>query len=56
MATTQDYLLQALKDSEQMERDGRQFYLQAAGKVKSEAVRQALEYLAEAEKYQYRKI
>jgi rubrerythrin len=51
MVTTQEYLLQALMDAEQMERDGRQFYLQAAAKVKSATVRQALEYLAEAEKY-----
>jgi rubrerythrin len=51
MVTESEYLLQALKDAEQMELDGRQFYLEAASKVKSVAVRQALEFLAESEKY-----
>jgi len=51
MVTEQEYLLQALKDAEQMELDGRQFYLEAASKVKSATVRQALEFLAESEKY-----
>jgi rubrerythrin len=51
MVTRHDYLLQALKDAEQMELDGRQFYLEAASKVKSIAVRQALEFLAESEKF-----
>jgi rubrerythrin len=55
MITAQEYLLQALKDAEQMESDGRQFYLEAASKVKSTAVRQALEYLAESEEYHIEK-
>ncbi len=55
MATTQEYLLQALKDAIQMEVEGRQFYLEAAKKVKSQGVREILEYLAESEKYHIQK-
>jgi rubrerythrin len=51
----QEYMLQALKDAVQMELEGRQFYLEAAKKVKSEGVRDVLEYLAEAEKYHIEK-
>ena len=43
----QEYMLQALKDAVQMEVEGRQFYLDAAKKVKSAGVRQIMEYLAE---------
>jgi rubrerythrin len=55
MTTTKEYLLQALKDAIQMEVDGRQFYLEAAKKVKSQGVREVLEYLAESEKYHIKK-
>ncbi|MEW6387050.1 MAG: ferritin family protein [Thermodesulfobacteriota bacterium] len=55
MVTTQEYLLNALKDAIQMEVDGRQFYLEAAAKVKSTGVREILEYLAESEKYHIEK-
>jgi rubrerythrin len=51
MTKVQEYMLQALKEAMQMEVDGRQFYLEAAKKVKSDGVRQILEYLAEAEIY-----
>ncbi len=51
----QEYMLQALKDALQMEVEGREFYLQAAKKVKSEGVREILEYLAESEKYHMEK-
>jgi rubrerythrin len=51
----QEYMLQALKDAVQMELEGRQFYLEAAKKVKSEGVREILEYLAESEKYHIQK-
>src|SRR4030042_3073986 len=47
----QEYMLQALKDAIKMELEGRQFYLEAAKKVKSAGVRDILEYLAESEKY-----
>ncbi len=47
----QEYMLQALKDAVRMELEGRQFYLEAAGKVQNPGVRQILEYLAESEKY-----
>lgn len=47
----QEYVLQALKDAVQMEVEGRQFYLEAAKKVKSPGVREIMEYLAESEKY-----
>jgi rubrerythrin len=50
-----EYLLKALKDAVQMEVEGREFYLQAAQKVKSAGVREILEYLAEAEKYHIQK-
>jgi len=55
MTTMQEYLLAALKDAIQMEVDGRKFYLEAAKKVKSEGVRDILEYLAESEKYHIQK-
>ena len=55
MTKVHEYLLQALKDAVQMEVDGRQFYLEAAKKVKSEGVREILEYLAEAEVYHIEK-
>jgi rubrerythrin len=55
MTTVQEYMLKALKDAIQMEVDGRQFYLEAAKKVKSEGVREILEYLAESETYHIRK-
>jgi rubrerythrin len=51
----QEYMLQALKDAVQMELEGREFYLQAAQKVKSAGVREILEYLAESEKYHIQK-
>jgi rubrerythrin len=47
----QEYMMKALKDAVQMEVEGRQFYLEAAKKVKSPGVREIMEYLAEAEKY-----
>ena len=50
-----EYLLQALKDAVQMELEGREFYLQAARKVKSAGVRGIMEYLAETEKYHIEK-
>jgi rubrerythrin len=46
-----EYLLKALKDAVQMELEGRQFYQEAAKKVKNPGVRQIFEYLAESEKY-----
>ena len=55
MTNVQEYLLKALKDAIQMEVDGRQFYLEAAKKVKNEGVRQILEYLAESEVYHIKK-
>jgi rubrerythrin len=55
MANIQEYMLKALKDAVQMELEGRQFYLEAAKKVKSEGVREVLEYLAESEKYHIEK-
>ena len=55
MVTTQEYLLNALKDAIQMEVEGRQFYLDAAAKVKSSGVREIMEYLAESEKYHIEK-
>lgn len=51
MANIQEYMVKALKDAVQMELEGRQFYLEAAKKVKSAGVRQIMEYLAESEKY-----
>ena len=51
MTKVQEYLLNALKEAVQMEVNGRQFYLEAAKKVKSEGVREILEYLAESEVY-----
>jgi rubrerythrin len=51
----QEYMLQALKDAVKMEVEGRQFYLDAAKKVKSDGVRQIMEYLAESEKYHIEK-
>jgi rubrerythrin len=51
----QEYMLQALKDAVKMEVEGRQFYLEAAKKVKSAGVREIMEYLAEAEKYHIEK-
>lgn len=51
METVREYMLKALKDAVQMELEGRQFYLEAAAKVKSQGGRQILEYLAESEKY-----
>src|SRR4030042_1409602 len=51
----QEYMLKALKDAVQMEVEGRQFYLEAAKKVKSEGVREIMEYLAEAEVYHIKK-
>jgi rubrerythrin len=51
----QEYMLKALKDAVQMELEGRQFYLEAAKKVKSAGVRDILEYLAESEKYHIEK-
>jgi len=55
MTKVQEYLLQALKDAVQMEVEGRQFYLEAAKKVKSEGVREIMEYLAESEVYHIQK-
>lgn len=55
MTKVHEYLLQALKGAVQMEVEGRQFYLEAAKKVKSEGVREILEYLAEAEVYHIEK-
>jgi rubrerythrin len=55
MTTVQEYMLKALKDAIQMEVDGRQFYLEAAKKVKSAGVKDVLEYLAESEKYHIKK-
>ncbi len=55
MTTTQEYLLNALKDAIQMEVEGRQFYLEAAKKVKSTGVREIMEYLAESEMYHIKK-
>jgi rubrerythrin len=55
MANMQEYMLKALKDAVQMELEGRQFYLEAAKKVKSAGVREVLEYLAESEKYHIEK-
>jgi len=51
----QEYMLKALKDAVQMEEEGRQFYLEAAKKVKSPGVREIMEYLAESEKYHIEK-
>jgi len=51
----QEYMLKALKDAVQMEIEGRQFYLEAAKKVKSPGVRDIMEYLAESEKYHIEK-
>jgi rubrerythrin len=51
----QEYMLKALKDAVQMEVEGRQFYLEAAKKVKSPGVREIMEYLAESEKYHIEK-
>ena len=51
----QEYMLKALKDAVQMEVEGRQFYLEAAKKVKSAGVREIMEYLAESEKYHIEK-
>ena len=51
----QEYMLKALKDAVQMEVEGRQFYLNAAKKVKSAGVREIMEYLAESEKYHIEK-
>jgi rubrerythrin len=51
-----EFMLQALKDAVQMELEDREFYLQAAKKVKSGGVRQIMEYLAETEKYHIGKI
>ena len=50
-----EYLLLALQDAVQMELEGREFYLQAAQKVKSAGVREIMEYLAETEKYHIQK-
>ena len=55
MTKVHEYLLKALKDAVQMELEGRQFYLEAAKKVKSEGVREIMEYLAESENYHIRK-
>ena len=55
MTTVKEYLLNALKEAVQMEVDGRQFYLEAAKKVKDEGVRQILNYLAEQEQYHIQK-
>lgn len=55
MVKVQEYMFKALKDAVQMELEGRQFYLEAAAKVKSAGVRQILEYLAESEKYHIQK-
>jgi rubrerythrin len=51
----QEYMLQALKDAVRMELEGRQFYLEAAKKVKDPGVRQIFAYLAESEKYHIEK-
>lgn len=51
----QEYMLKALQDAVQMEVEGRQFYLAAAKSVKSEGVRQIMEYLAESELYHIKK-
>ncbi|HZE21640.1 MAG TPA: ferritin family protein [Desulfobaccales bacterium] len=51
----QEYMLKALEDAIQMEVEGRQFYLEAAKKVKSPGVREIMEYLAESEKYHIEK-
>ncbi|MCJ7818426.1 MAG: hypothetical protein MUP25_01245, partial [Syntrophales bacterium] len=53
---TQEYMLKALKDAVQMEVEGRQFYLEAAKKAKSDGVREIMEYLAESEKYHIEKL
>ena len=50
-----EYMLKALKDAVQMELEGRQFYQEAAKKVKNPGVRQIFEYLAESEKYHIEK-
>ena len=42
MANMQEYMLKALKDAVQMELECRQFYLEAAKKVKSAGVREVL--------------
>ncbi len=52
----QEYLLKALADAVQMELEGREFYLQAAKKVKDPGVREILEYLGETEKYHVDKL
>jgi len=52
----QEYMLKALKDAVKMEVEGRQFYLEAAKKVKSAGVREIMEYLAESEKYHIEKL
>ena len=44
-------MLEALNKAIEMEIEGRQFYLDSAAMVKNPLVRQALEYLAEDEKY-----
>ncbi len=55
MTKVQEYLMKALKEAIQMEVDGRQFYLEAAKKVKDDGVRQILDYLAESEVYHIKK-
>ena len=55
MTKVEEYLLNSLKEAIQMEVDGRQFYLEAAKKVKNDGVRQILEYLAESEVYHIKK-
>jgi len=55
MTKVSEYLLQALKEAVQMEVEGRQFYLEAAKKVKSEGVREIMVYLAESEMYHIQK-
>ena len=55
MTKVHEHLLKALKESVQMEVEGRQFYLEAAKTVKSEGVREIMEYLAEAEVYHIKK-
>ncbi len=52
----QEYLFKALQDAVQMELEGREFYLQAAKKVKDPGVKEILEYLAETEKYHVDKL
>jgi rubrerythrin len=44
-------MLEALNKAIEMEIEGRQFYLNSAAMVKNPSVRQALEYLAQDEKY-----